>query len=422
MNILIAEDHYISRLLVKKTVKKIGHTVMEAENGIDAWQLFLKHSPELIISDWQMPEMDGLALCRKIRASSKKTYTYIILLTAKDQTTDLVKVFEAGADDYMIKPFKPEELSSRIKTGERIVALESQYNKIHGKLIQKNKTLDHALKDLKISQSRILQSEKLASIGQLAAGIAHEINNPIGFISSNLDALSDYLKNIASLLRHYKKLSTALKKHKPEHLNQAVTEQIQTIADYKKKIEIDYILEDIPELLNDCKDGTGRVGKIVGALKNFAHPGNDKQMLVDIHKGLESTLNVVCNEIKYKAAVIKEFGDIPLVEGYPQKINQVFMNILVNAAQAIETKGEIRIQTKKENHNAVVIISDTGCGIKKKDIPRIFDPFFTTKEIGKGTGLGMHIAYNLIEEHKGKIEVDSRIGKGTTVTITLPGK
>jgi two-component system NtrC family sensor kinase len=422
MNILIAEDNYVSRLLVKKTVKKIGHTVMEAENGLQAWQLFSEHSPELIISDWQMPEMDGLELCRRIRASSKKTYTYIILLTAKDQTTDLVEVFEAGADDYMSKPFKPEELKSRIKTGERIVALESQYNRIQEELIQKNKTLDHALKDLKTSQARILQSEKLASIGQLAAGVAHEINNPIGFISSNLDALSDYLKNIESLLGQYKKLSNALKTGKQEHLNQAVTKQIQTIADYEKEIEIDYIMEDIPDLLNDCKDGTGRVGRIVGDLKNFAHPGNDKQMLVDINKGLESTLNVVYNEIKYKADVIKEFGDIPLVEGYPQKINQVFMNILINAAQAIEKKGEIRIQTKKENHNAVVIISDTGCGIKKEDIPRIFDPFFTTKEIGKGTGLGMHIAHNIIKEHNGKIEVDSRIGKGTTVTITLPGK
>jgi two-component system NtrC family sensor kinase len=418
MNILIAEDNYVSRLLVKKTVKKIGHTVMEAENGLQAWQLFSEHSPELIISDWQMPEMDGLELCRRIRASSKKTYTYIILLTAKDQTTDLVEVFEAGADDYMSKPFKPEELKSRIKTGERIVALESQYNRIQEELIQKNKTLDHALKDLKTSQARILQSEKLASIGQLAAGVAHEINNPIGFISSNLDALSDYLKNIESLLGQYKKLSNALKTGKQEHLNQAVTKQIQTIADYEKEIEIDYIMEDIPDLLN----GTGRVGRIVGDLKNFAHPGNDKQMLVDINKGLESTLNVVYNEIKYKADVIKEFGDIPLVEGYPQKINQVFMNILINAAQAIEKKGEIRIQTKKENHNAVVIISDTGCGIKKEDIPRIFDPFFTTKEIGKGTGLGMHIAHNIIKEHNGKIEVDSRIGKGTTVTITLPGK
>ncbi|MBU1341465.1 MAG: response regulator [Proteobacteria bacterium] len=422
MKILVAEDDYVSRLLVKKAVKKIGHDVLEAENGLLAWQLFLEHKPDMVISDWMMPEMDGIELCRKIRGSDKKTYSYIMLLTAKDKMTDLVEVFEAGADDYIIKPFKPDELRSRIKTGERIVTLECEHHELQEELIQKNKTLDETLVHLKATQSQILQSEKMASIGQLAAGVAHEINNPIGFVGSNLDALSDYMGDVDDLLQQYQQFLSALKESIPAGLSEDLKKQIQDISEYEENVEIDYIRKDIPELLKDCKDGTGRIGKIVGDLKSFAHPGNDKQMLIDINKGLESTLNVVNNELKYKATVVKDLGEIPMVEGFPQKLNQVFINILVNAGQAIKEKGEIRIQTKKQDGNVVILISDTGCGIEKEHLSKIFDPFFTTKEIGKGTGLGMNIAYNIIEEHKGKIIVESTVGKGTTFTITLPGK
>ena len=422
MNILVAEDDYVSRLLVKKAIKKIGHEVLEAENGKLAWQLFLEHEPDMIISDWMMPEMDGIQLCRKIRESPKKTYSYVMLLTAKDKMTDLVEVFEAGADDYIIKPFKPDELRSRIKTGERIVKLESEHHELQEELIKKNKKLDETLVHLKATQSQILQSEKMASIGQLAAGVAHEINNPIGFIGSNLDALSDYMKDVDALIAYYQKLGKTLKESDQKSLSDEIKKQVQTVFEHEKDIEIDYLIKDIPELLSDCKDGTDRVGKIVGDLKSFAHPGNDQQMLIDINKGLESTLNVVNNEIKYKATVTKDFGQVPMVEGFPQKLNQVFMNILVNAAQAIKEKGEIKIQTKKEGKYVVVTISDNGCGIEKEHLSKIFDPFFTTKEIGKGTGLGMNIAYNIIEEHKGKINVKSVVGKGTIFTIILPGK
>jgi two-component system NtrC family sensor kinase len=420
MRILIAEDDYVSRLLVKKAVKKIGHEVLEAENGKIAWEMFVKHEPDMIISDWMMPEMDGIQLCRHIRGSKKKTYSYIILLTAKDKTTDLVEVFEAGADDYIIKPFKPDELRSRINSGERITKLESQHHAMQEELIQKNSKLDQTLKTLKATQAQILQSEKMASIGQLAAGVAHEINNPIGFISSNLEALNDYMQDVNTLIDRYQQLLAAIKAAGGGEGE--VKAKVSAITEYEEQIEIEYLKDDIPELLSDCKEGTGRVGRIVGDLKSFAHPGNDKKTLIDINKGIESTLNVVYNELKYKATVTKNLGDILRVEGYPQKLNQVFMNILVNAGQAIEEKGEIKIETLTRDGNAVIRISDTGCGIEKENISKIFDPFFTTKEIGKGTGLGMNIAYNIIQEHKGTIEIDSEVGKGTTFIITLPGK
>ncbi|MCF6249069.1 MAG: ATP-binding protein [Desulfobacula sp.] len=279
-----------------------------------------------------------------------------------------------------------------------------------------------AEKEKKELQSRLLNSQKMEAIGQLAAGVAHEINNPVGFVGSNLEALNDYMKNIEVLLQHYGRLGNMLKDFNQEYLSDEIKGQIQMISKYEKDIEIDYIREDIPELLHDCKDGTDQIGSVVGDLKSFAHPGKDRQMAVDINKGLESTLNIVNNELKYKAEVIKNFGKIPMVDGYPQKLNQVFMNFVINAAQAIKEKGEIKIQTKKDEQNVIVTISDTGCGIEKKNLSKIFDPFFTTKDVGKGTGLGMNISYNIIQEHKGTIDVQSQVGKGTTFTIKLPGK
>jgi two-component system NtrC family sensor kinase len=422
MKILIAEDDFVSRLLVKKAVTKIGHDVIVAENGKQAWEAFLAHEPDMVISDWMMPEMDGLELCKRIRNAGKKNYSYIILLTAKDKTTDLVEVFDAGADDYMIKPFKPDELRSRIKSGERIAILESQHHELQKNLAIKNKRLDEALQNLKATQAQAMQSEKMASIGQLAAGVAHEINNPIGFVGSNLEALSDYLRDYNTLLGHYQSMAAALGKAGVDNLAATVNTHLEAIHKFEKEIEIAYLKGDIPDLLKDCIEGTSRVGKIVADLKNFAHPGNDKQMLMDINKGLESTLNVVANEIKYKAIVIKEFGKIPLVEAWPQKLNQVFMNILVNCAQAIPEKGEIRIHTFVDGGNVKIAISDTGSGIPPDNLPKIFDPFFTTKAVGKGTGLGMNIAYNIVKEHRGNIEVKSEMGKGTCFTIILPGK
>ena len=415
MKILIAEDDYVSRLLLKKSITKMEHEVIEATDGKQAWDLFLEQQPSMVITDWMMPEMDGVELCKKLRHSDKKSYTYIMLLTAKDKISDLVEVFEAGADDYITKPFKPDELKSRINTGRRILELQHE-------MADKNIKLDKALKDLKETQSQILQSEKMASIGQLAAGVAHEINNPIGFVGSNLATLTDYLKDFNELLGHYNSVKNELKNADLTKLPGNIKSLVETIEKYEEDIDIEYLKEDIPELLSDCAEGTERVRKIVGNLKNFAHPGNEKIKLMDINKGIESTLNVVTNEIKYKAEVVKDYGDIPLVEGYPQQVNQVFMNILVNAAQAIEKKGTITIKTQQVGNDIIISISDTGSGIDEKNISKIFDPFFTTKAVGKGTGLGMNIAYNIIKKHKGSIDIKSKVGTGTTFIIKLPEK
>ncbi len=428
MEILIVEDDYISRSLLKKMLVELGHSVTEAENGNQAWEWLCQNSCPLIITDWLMPEIDGLELCRKVRAATFDCYVYVIMLTSKDQKRDLVDVFGAGADDYIPKPFDPEELQARVMTAMRVVELEKRHKQLNDTLVEtasqieaKNKKLETTLRRLEDTQTQMIQSEKMASIGQLAAGVAHEINNPTGYVSSNLKTLCDYQKDIGHLIEKYQSLVERFSNGKGKRaLDGDDIKAIEAIKAFEEDIDIGFLLEDIDDLIGDCREGADRIKKIVQDLKDFAHPGEDKLQSMDINRGLESTLNVVNNEVKYKATVHKDFGDIPMVKAYPQQLNQVFMNILVNAAQAIEKKGDIFIVTRTKDDCVEIGISDTGCGIDPKHITRIFDPFFTTKDVGKGTGLGMNIAYNIVKKHEGTIDVRSKPGKGTHFTIRIP--
>ena len=399
MRILIVEDNRISNRLLQKILEKMGHEVLSAKDGLKAWDLLQKNDIKLVITDWMMPHMDGLSLCREIREAHFSQYIYIILLTSHDRKEDTVQGLNAGADDYIIKPFYPQELQARIRAGHRIIRLEDEHKK---------------------ANAQLMQSEIMASVGQLAAGVAHEINNPTGFVSSNLKTLTGYQDDIMALIKQYRKLIPDLKDiSTKENLSSSITEQADRILTLENKIDIDFIINDILDLIKDCLEGTERIKKIVLDLKDFAHPGEDKLQVTDINKGIESTLNVVWNELKYKATVTKEYEDLPNVKCYPQQLNQVFMNLFVNAAQAIKDQGEITISTRADDGHVVIRISDTGMGISKENIPKLFDPFFTTKEVGKGTGLGLNVAYNIIEKHNGTIDVESEVGKGTTFIIRL---
>lgn len=282
----------------------------------------------------------------------------------------------------------------------------------------KSESLQAAYRELKDTQALIIQQEKLASIGQLAAGVAHEINNPTGFISSNLKTLSDYLRDLFRLMEAYREVIRWLKAKEP--LTGPLSDLVQRIESIETEADIGFIMEDTPTLLEESQEGTERIKKIVQDLKDFAHPGKQELVYADINKNLDSTLNIAWNEIKYKAKVRKDYGELPEVRCFPQQLNQVFMNILVNAAQAIDRDGEITITTQGRNSHVEIRISDTGKGIPEGLLPRIFEPFFTTKEVGKGTGLGLNVAYNIIKKHKGSIEVESSLGKGTTFVVQIP--
>jgi signal transduction histidine kinase len=274
---------------------------------------------------------------------------------------------------------------------------------------------------LKKTQSGLIQSEKLASVGYLAAGIAHEINNPTAFVSSNLKTAEGYLQEIGSLVATYRQLIGLLKTSSKEAL---AGDKVQFLLDEIKQAEedadLDFIMTDLANIFSECREGTDRIQKIVADLRDFAHPGEPERQLTDINQSLDSTINIVWNELKYKAELIKEYGDLPQVDCFAQQINQVFMNLLVNAAHAIEKQGTIHVRTCVQGDNIEVHIIDTGRGIPKQNLSKIFDPFFTTKEIGEGTGLGLSMAYGIIKKHNGKILVESQVGKGTHFTVVLP--
>ncbi len=270
--------------------------------------------------------------------------------------------------------------------------------------------LDAAYQKLKATQSQILQQEKLASVGQLAAGVAHEINNPMGFITSNL----------ASLKRYQDKLAAYIAQLEEWLQGEGSEEILLQLQAFKKKQKIDYVLEDINDLIAESSEGAVRVRDIVQNLKSFSRVDQTELTDADLNECLESTLAIAMNEIKYKATVVKDFGSLPPIPCYPQQLNQVFLNILVNAAQAIEEKGEIKITTRVDQNKVVVAISDNGSGIPVDIKDKIFEPFFTTKEVGKGTGLGLSISFDIIKEHQGQIWIESEEGQGTTFIIELP--
>jgi len=275
---------------------------------------------------------------------------------------------------------------------------------------------EKAFIELQQAQALMVQSEKMASIGQLAAGIAHEINNPIGFVGSNLQALEGYIKDLKSLIASYDSLL-----RRCEKIGDAeIVSSIRELDQKREEIDLAFILDDIDEIFRETQEGVKRISKIVKDLREFSHAGSDKPEYADLNKGLESTLNIVWNELKYKAEVVTAYGHIPQILCYPQQINQVFMNILVNAAQAIEEKGTIWVKTFTEGDYVVVEIGDTGKGIPRENLSRIFDPFFTTKPVGKGTGLGLAIAYSIVRKHGGEIKVESEVGKGSSFKIYMP--
>lgn len=286
----------------------------------------------------------------------------------------------------------------------------TQYKGSGDLLKKRNQEIQSTLDKLQEVQQQLIQSEKMASVGQLAAGVAHEINNPIGYINSNLTSLKHYVDDLLALVTVYEKAEIFC-------TNTQYLAQINTL---KQKIDLEFLKTDVIDLLEESHEGASRVKKIVQDLKDFSHLGADDWEWADLRVGLESTLNIVNNEIKYKARVIKDFGEMPEVRCLPHQLNQVFMNLLVNAAHAIEQEGVITLRTGTDNDHAWIEVSDTGNGIAPEHLSKIFDPFFTTKPVGKGTGLGLSVSYNIIKKHQGEIQLTSQLGQGTTFRIVLP--
>jgi signal transduction histidine kinase len=278
-------------------------------------------------------------------------------------------------------------------------------------LINKNRELAKAYEELKTAQAQLLQQEKMASIGQLAAGIAHEINNPMGFIQSNLGTLKNYGETLKEYVQDIDLMATKYSEAEQKHL-----------AELRSMLDIDFLFEDMPTLISESVTGAKRVRDIVQTLKSFSHVDQAEVLQININDCINNTVETAASTLKQKATVVKEFGELPLLECRPHEMSQLFLNLLLNASQAIAQQGEIRVKTSLEGDMIVIAVSDTGCGIPQEIIGRIFEPFFTTREVGKGTGLGLSMCYDIVKKHNGKIDVESTVGAGTTFTIRLPTK
>lgn len=329
---------------------------------------------------------------------------------------ELVKSTKALSEGDFKRRFKKTaywEINELINTYNQMAEnLETLYKNLENKVQDRTKELENANEELKNTQAMMVHSEKMRSLGQLVAGITHEINNPINFIYGNMIHLKNYSNALIDIINMYESFENELSEENCEKLNEV-----------KAKIELSFIKEDLPMLINSCFEGTQRTKNIILDLKNFSR--FDEMVVNDVNliKEIDTTLNILHNKIKNKIEIIKEYeDDIPLIEGYGGQLNQVFMNILDNACYAIKDSGSIYIRLQKSQNDVIIEFEDTGCGINKEQLGKIFEPFYTTKPVGEGTGLGMSISYKVIQNHKGTINVTSELNKGTVFRIKLPVK
>ena len=273
--------------------------------------------------------------------------------------------------------------------------------------------------EIRITHAHLMQQEKLAAIGQLSAGVAHEINNPLGFMISNLHSMRDYARDLGELVKSYRNLGGLQGRQAKNTQSTSWQQQISEIKDLEKELDADFMLTDLPVLADETISGAERIQKIVTDLKTVARPGENALELIDIHRSIDAVLTILHTRLEKGITIDKAYGSIPLVSGVAQELNQVWLNLLTNAVDAMEGRGTLSIATHVDGDLVTIAISDTGRGIPKENLSKIFDPFFTTKQVGRGMGLGLHLVYQLVRKHNGRIDVNSVQGRGSTFSVAF---
>jgi two-component system, NtrC family, sensor kinase len=360
----------------------------------------------LVISDVTMPGRNGVELLREV--ITRYPDTAVIMVSGIDRPQRIRDALRVGAFDYLIKPCDLDVLEASVERALERRALTRTARKYKIDLERQNEELVSRTAELQRLQTELVHSAKMASLGQLAAGIAHELNNPAGFIYGNMDILQQHASALTKLLTAYEKMP----------LPETFADQMAAI---RAEIDCDGVIAELPLIIADCLEGAERIRDVVQNLRLFSRLDVAAAHRVDLHEGIDSTIRLLS---RYYSAghihLIREYGTLPLVSCYAGQLNQVWLNLLVNAAQAVGGEGEVRITTRIEGDSVVVAISDNGCGIPAEHLGKIFDPFFTTKPVGEGTGLGLSISYGIIERHGGTVTAESQLGEGTTFSVRIP--
>ncbi len=421
-SILVVDDNPNNIRVLFEVLHGAGFKVSVVKSGELALQNLRFIQPDLILLDIMMPGLDGFETCRRLKADASTKDIPVIFMTVLSDVQNKVKGLQAGAVDYITKPIQVEEVLARVNVHLELRNTQIQLLNEVTERRQAEMKLQQAFQELQKTQSELIQKEKMFSLGKLMAGLAHEINNPVNFISGNLFHANQYIQELLNLLQLYQN-------YNPNPPSEILSEI--------ESIDLNFLLDDLPKLLNSMQVGVDRLQQILRSLRIFSHTDESKMKLVDIHQGIDSTLTILGYRLKTTSErsgiqVIKKYDNLPLVECYGGQLNQVFMNILSNAIdeleQAIITQKtftpSITIQTEVSDAAQVVIhIADNGLGIPEEIQQRIFEPFFTTKPVGKGTGLGLAISYQIVtEKHNGSLECISQPGQGTEFAITIPIK
>ncbi|WP_459482178.1 response regulator [Clostridium saccharoperbutylacetonicum] len=425
MKILVVDDDRFNLTVANEFIQKSGIEceVTLCNDPIEVEGLMKEKNFDIVFLDIVMPKMTGIDVLKQIRRNQDYNNIQVIMLTSLTDSKSFKSCFENGADDYVNKPINQIDFFARfkaaVKTRNNALMLKEMFDRIK----KQNKELLELNKTLKDTQFHVIQKEKMAAIGELAAGVAHEINNPLGYLGSNLETLAKFVPRIQTMIEEYR---TFISKQKTLVEDRDINEKISRIRDIEKQLKIDFVISEIGEIIKDSTDGVDRVSKIVGSLQSFAKTGfEDEMVLNDLNMIIDEAVLLLNNDLKRVAIIKKNYGGIPNIFCNKSQIGQVILNLITNSLQAISSQnrfdGEIIIETYRENNMVCCTISDDGPGIEDNIISKIFNPFFTTKEVGSATGVGLSISHDIIvKKYNGEFDVESIPNIRTKFKFKLP--
>lgn len=419
--ILAIDDSPTNLEVLHETLESAGYEVIVEMDGVSGIEQVKHNPPALILLDIMMPGIDGFETCRRLQADPLTKDIPIIFMTALSDTVDKVKGLSLGAVDYITKPFQKNEVLARIEAHLKLrrlqLELESQKQLLEKKVAERTVELSEALQKLQKTQLQLVQMEKASSLGQLVAGIAHEVNNPVGLISTNLYYANQYVQDLINLVKLYE---------------QKFSQPGEEIESKIEAIDLEHIIGDLPKLISSMKLGSDRIQGIMESLRHYSRADGVRKKAIDIHDGIETTLMILQHRLKAQPKrppiqIIKEYGNLPRVQCYPGQINQVFMHLLTNAIDGLEQKKtkaknpHIRITTTADRKQVIITIGDNGIGMPESLENQIFNSFFSTKPENEQPSLGLSLSYQIItENHGGSLKCVSYPGEGTEFVITIP--